>query len=185
MRAAARWMAEIDDAWEALEDAGEDLVVTVGQVATNPQEHAFSKVAGELDCCLDVRSISSGLLQRYDRIIHERAAAVESMTSTKVQFGPQTGSRPAAMDRGLIEGLCSHADARGIRAMEMPSGAGHDAAVFAHQGVRSAMIFVRNENGSHNPDEAMDLEDFGLGTRLLADILSAEDSNIGTAGSRS
>ena len=37
---------------------------------------------------------------------------------------------------------------------EMPSGAGHDAAVFAKMGIPTAMIFVRNEHGSHNPDEA-------------------------------
>jgi N-carbamoyl-L-amino-acid hydrolase len=30
------------------------------------------------------------------------------------------------------------------------------------------MIFVRNSHGSHNPDEAMDLRDFMLGTQLLA-----------------
>ena len=38
---------------------------------------------------------------------------------------------------------------------EMPSGAGHDAAVFAKLGIPTAMIFVRNEHGSHNPAEAM------------------------------
>jgi N-carbamoyl-L-amino-acid hydrolase len=30
------------------------------------------------------------------------------------------------------------------------------------------MILVRNENGSHNPDEAMDIADFGAGTKVLA-----------------
>ena len=35
----------------------------------------------------------------------------------------------------------------------MASGAGHDAAVFAKVGMPTAMIFVRNEHGSHNPDE--------------------------------
>ena len=49
---------------------------------------------------------------------------------------------------------------------EMPSGAGHDAAVFAKVGIPSAMIFVRNDNGSHNADEAMALEDFAVGTRV-------------------
>ena len=39
---------------------------------------------------------------------------------------------------------------------------------FAHAGIPSGMIFVRNANGSHNPDEAMELSDFALGTRLLA-----------------
>jgi N-carbamoyl-L-amino-acid hydrolase len=54
---------------------------------------------------------------------------------------------------------------------EMPSGAGHDAAVFAKVGIPSAMIFVRNENGSHNADEAMSLEDFAVGTRALLALL--------------
>jgi N-carbamoyl-L-amino-acid hydrolase len=30
------------------------------------------------------------------------------------------------------------------------------------------MIFVRNQNGSHNPDEAMRIEDFDLAVRLIA-----------------
>jgi N-carbamoyl-L-amino-acid hydrolase len=53
----------------------------------------------------------------------------------------------------------------------MPSGAGHDAAVFAGLGIPSAMIFVRNDHGSHNPEEAMALEDFGVGTRALIGLL--------------
>ena len=47
-----------------------------------------------------------------------------------------------------------------MTAEALPSGAGHDAGVFANIGIPSAMIFVRNENGSHNPLEAMDLNDF-------------------------
>jgi beta-ureidopropionase / N-carbamoyl-L-amino-acid hydrolase len=33
------------------------------------------------------------------------------------------------------------------------------------------MIFVRNEHGSHNPDEVMTLEDFAVGTRALLELL--------------
>lgn len=47
------------------------------------------------------------------------------------------------------------------------TGAGHDAAIFANEGVPSAMIFIRNEHGSHNPSEAMALDDFLRGTDLL------------------
>jgi N-carbamoyl-L-amino-acid hydrolase len=42
----------------------------------------------------------------------------------------------------------------------MASGAGHDAAAFAEAGVPAAMLFVRNQNGSHNPKEDMRMEDF-------------------------
>ena len=54
----------------------------------------------------------------------------------------------------------------------MPSGAGHDAAVFARLGIPTGMIFVRNENGSHNPDEAMALSDFGTGVAALLGLLT-------------
>jgi N-carbamoyl-L-amino-acid hydrolase len=53
----------------------------------------------------------------------------------------------------------------------MASGAGHDAAVFAKVGIPSAMIFVRNEHGSHNQDEAMSLDDFAVGARALLQLL--------------
>jgi N-carbamoyl-L-amino-acid hydrolase len=57
---------------------------------------------------------------------------------------------------------------------EMASGAGHDAAIFAKMGIPTGMIFVRNDHGSHNPDEAMTLEDFGIATRaLLGTLLNA------------
>jgi N-carbamoyl-L-amino-acid hydrolase len=42
----------------------------------------------------------------------------------------------------------------------MGSPASHDAAAFAAAGVPVGMIFVRNENGSHNPHEAMEIDDF-------------------------
>ena len=31
------------------------------------------------------------------------------------------------------------------------------------------MIFIRNNNGSHNPQEEMDIEDFMIGTNLMLD----------------
>ena len=57
---------------------------------------------------------------------------------------------------------------------EIPSGAGHDATVFANCGVPSAMIFIRNVHGSHNPLEKMDLDHFMLGTEVLHAALARE-----------
>jgi N-carbamoyl-L-amino-acid hydrolase len=57
----------------------------------------------------------------------------------------------------------------------MASGAGHDSAVFGRMGVPTAMIFIRNEHGSHNPDEAMDLADFALGLKLLVAAVEEMD----------
>jgi hypothetical protein len=35
------------------------------------------------------------------------------------------------------------------------------------------MVFVRNRHSSHNPAEDMSLEDFRVGTELLADAVAA------------
>jgi len=44
---------------------------------------------------------------------------------------------------------------------------GHDAAMFARNGVPSSVILVRNTNSSHNPDEHMEMEDFILALKVL------------------
>jgi N-carbamoyl-L-amino-acid hydrolase len=75
------------------------------------------------------------------------------------------------MDTRLQARLRECANALDIPAVMMASGAGHDAANFSEAGVPTAMIFVRNDHGSHNPHEAMDMADFSLGTRVLAEFL--------------
>jgi len=55
--------------------------------------------------------------------------------------------------------------------MNLSSGAGHDCATFANEGVPTAMIFIRNDKGSHNADETMEIEDFAEATRLLVAFL--------------
>ena len=82
-------------------------------------------------------------------------------------LGVTSDSPPAVMDSRLRELLRDQLE----RPFEMASGAGHDAAVFARMGIPTGMIFVRNEYGSHNPDEAMTLEDFGIATRALLGLL--------------
>jgi N-carbamoyl-L-amino-acid hydrolase len=59
-----------------------------------------------------------------------------------------------------------------IAAHPIASGAGHDAQEFSRAGFPTAMIFVRNANGSHNAHESMEIEDFEKGTRLLAWMLA-------------
>ncbi|MPN13440.1 hypothetical protein SDC9_160761 [bioreactor metagenome] len=76
------------------------------------------------------------------------------------------------MDAGWLNRL-EAAAAQNMKLERMASGAGHDAAVFANAGVPSAMVFIRNENGSHNPHEAMDIGDFLAGVDLLTRALIA------------
>ena len=69
-------------------------------------------------------------------------------------------ARPDAI---LFNRLVKAATDHGIPHLQMASGAGHDAAVMTSAGVPTCMLFVANQNGSHNPHEAM--RNFGFPLR--------------------
>ena len=60
--AAAEFVTRLDREWARLEGEGHDLTVTIGKFFTDPQQHAFSKIAGEVGICIDVRSHSKPTL---------------------------------------------------------------------------------------------------------------------------
>jgi N-carbamoyl-L-amino-acid hydrolase len=91
--------------------------------------------------------------------------------NVEIELGPYPTALPARLDGALQAQLREQAARHGIRTLDMASGAGHDCAVFANQGVPCAMIFVRNQHGSHNANEAMAIVDFGEALRLLVALL--------------
>jgi len=53
------------------------------------------------------------------------------------------------------------------------TGAGHDAGILANEGIRTAMLFVRNPTGvSHSPDEWASADDCLAGISALADVVT-------------
>ncbi len=170
--AIARLVTALNDKWVELEGKGCDLAVTFGRVFTDPDQADFSKVPGRVDFCIDVRSFEPSSLAKFEDVLMTEIAKVEQRTGTRIELGERTASTPAPMNPDLQALLLDSAGQMHIPARLMPSGAGHDAATFALQGVPTAMIFIRNENGSHNPDEKMAMSDFAAGIRLLAAALA-------------
>lgn len=166
--AAADFIGAMDQAWERVLARGGDLVFTVGKLYTDASVHALSKVPGEVRFCIDLRSQDETVLQEMAELVQRHAQAIGKKRRVRFEIGPVSTQHPAVMDATFRRTLMEGCRALGIAAMDIPSGAGHDAAEFAHMGVPAAMIFVRNANGSHNPDEAMEMDDFALATRLLA-----------------
>jgi len=165
--AAADLVSQLHAKWIDLESHNHDLTVTVGKFFTDAEQHAFSKIAGEVDLCIDVRSHSKSTLDVARNYVGALAAEIAQKHKVRVDLGPLTGSEPAIMDAGLLRLFDTAANNLSVPHSRMPSGAGHDAAVFAGSGVPTAMIFVRNQNGSHNPDEAMEMSDFELAVRVI------------------
>lgn len=171
--ATARLVTALSQDWALLEAEGRDLAVTFGRFATDPSEADFAKVAGRVDFSLDVRSFEPETLDAMHEHLISHVARIEAETGAAFHLGSRTGSTPAPMDADLRAAILREGEAMQLKVREMPCGAGHDAATFASQGVPSAMIFIRNENGSHNPHEAMDFADFTVATRLLGRVLAA------------
>jgi N-carbamoyl-L-amino-acid hydrolase len=167
--AAADFAMRLDNEWQKLEAEGRDLTVTIGKFFTDPAQHAFSKIAGEVGLCIDVRSHERETLDRMKPFTDGLAREMSEKHGVRFDLGVLTGSEPATMDAGLIAAFDRAATRLGIAHSQMASGAGHDAAVFAGAGIPASMIFVRNQNGSHNPDEAMRMDDFDLAVRLIGE----------------
>lgn len=165
--AVSELVTELDRLWRRFQAQGNDLTVTVGEIATDPEEASFSKVAGLVRFSLDVRSNSIASLDEFAVELKAMAAAIESDRNVSFDFGPRTSTTPARMHPAVIAGLRRAADAARQPVLDMPCGAGHDAATFAGLGVPAGMLLLRNENGSHNPHEHMDIGDFSVGAEVL------------------
>ena len=157
----------LDEHWRVLQERGLDLVLTCGVVATDPAQHAMSRIPGELDFSFEVRSQSHDTLEAFYELFRSECRAVGAERRVKFELDDRVYTEPARMDEAVTRRLERAAARIGLKTELLPSGAGHDAAVFANAGIPSGMVFVRNANGSHNPDEAMDVDDFMQGVDLL------------------
>lgn len=168
-------VAALESEWDALEREGLEATITFGRVESDPTQHGGSRILGELGFSLDIRSAEQALLDRLDTRLARMLAEIEERRGVRFTLGPRMGWDPAVMAPALIERLEASAAALGIPAPRVPSGAGHDAAAFAAAGIPTAMLFVRNENGSHNPHESMEVADLDHAVRILSHLVSTFD----------
>ena len=150
--AAAEAVLRIRDAARAIDGA----VATVGEVSVEPG--ASNVIPSRVRLSVDARAPDS-----------ERLAQLVSA----IGFEPAQRTQPAPMSVELRQVLREEIERRGLPALELPSGAGHDAGILAAAGVPSTMLFVRSLNGgvSHSPDELSSDEDVALAVDVLTAAL--------------
>lgn len=159
--------------WAAQEAAGTALTVTIGILATDPALHGGSRVAGAVRLAVDVRAGSDAVLAMAAAALDAAAAGAAAAHGVAIHLRPRFDWAPAACDPALVAHLAATTAALGLAHRVMPSGAGHDAAELAAAGVPVAIIFVRDADGSHNPDEATDFADLDAAVRLLSAVAAA------------
>ncbi len=166
----ADFVRALEDEWDLLEREGREATITFGRVESDSAQHGGSRVLGELGFTLDLRSEHQSVLDHLQRRLDILQKRIGTERSVRFDPGEAFSWAPMAMDAEIIARLERAAGRLSMTVPRMPSGAGHDAAAFAGAGVATAMLFVRNRNGSHNPDEHMEAEDLDAAIRLLADF---------------
>ncbi len=165
--ATAELITRIDDHWTTILQHGGDLVATTGILTTNPQNHAMSRIPGEVTFSFEARSQYEHTLTAIEALLHSECATISHERKVVFTFDTPLQTPPAILDPALVERINGACEEEGLPVEAIPSGAGHDASMFANAGVATGMIFVRNRNGSHTPEEAMDMKDFIRGTSVL------------------
>lgn len=125
---------------------------------------ASNVIPGFVRFTVDVRDAKDARRRAACRRLHERAAAVARRRGLKLTWDIVQETPMAPMDSGLTK-LLRRVAGRGVPSM--PSGAGHDAAVFA--GIcPTAMLFLRCKGGvSHHPDESVKTADVAAALDVL------------------
>jgi N-carbamoyl-L-amino-acid hydrolase len=167
-RDAFRGLADFGAAIEDILDraGAADTRLTVGKVALSPNfPHSiagaavFSIIGRDTDEAV-LRALAAGCREEIDR-----AAARHRLD---VAIAEQSWLPPTTLDAGVRDRLVSLAEATGLPARVMPSGAGHDAQTFARH-IPAGLIFVPSIGGiSHVPDEWTDWPDIARGATFFA-----------------
>ncbi len=140
------------------------LVATVGTLIIAGS--AVNVVPGEVQFSIDVRSSDDAVRKAAVADISQAIAEISDRRSVKPFLSWGHDAPAAPCDEGLQARLAEAVENVGLTAHRLPSGAGHDAMVFRNV-LPMAMMFVRSQNGSHNPREYAAPEDIGLAAKAL------------------
>jgi beta-ureidopropionase / N-carbamoyl-L-amino-acid hydrolase len=168
MFAVADLIMRLDQHWRVLLERATDLVVTTGVVTTDPAEHSISRIPGRVSFRFEARSKSTDTLEVFYQLMRAECNAIARERGVRFDFDRRLLSDPATMDVRICKVLSKVCGDLGAPFEIIPSGAGHDASLFANAGIPSGMLFIRNQHGSHNPHEAMNMDDFMLGVQALS-----------------
>ncbi|MBS0531737.1 MAG: Zn-dependent hydrolase [Proteobacteria bacterium] len=176
--AAANTVATVRRLAEQLAVEGADyFVATVGILTVEPS--ASNIVPGRCRLIIDARTTNAALTKQFvETIDRESAAHAEAARVSRTSFETLSDGPPVACDTDLRAALRQGARDLGLSEMDLPSGAGHDAA-FMSRICRSAMVFVPCRKGkSHAPEEWADREALATGAAVIYQAVRALDQSL-------
>jgi hydantoinase/carbamoylase family amidase len=146
-------------------------VATIGRLVALPG--ATNTIPGRAELFADLRAPDAAGLDAL--VERTTAAAAESAAAgaCTAEVLPRWRYEPVAMDPTTAAAVRRAVAGLGLDPVDLPSGAGHDAAIMATAGIPSAMLFVRSDAGgvSHAPEESTGADAIALCTQALESAL--------------
>lgn len=153
--------------WREEEEAGRAMAFTIGRFHTMADRHAMTVVPGEFQLSLDLRAYTAPHLAALEVRLHALVAQVAAARGVTIELGERNAGAVGPMDPAMQAQLGEAAARLGIPSIPLGSPASHDSANFAAAGIPTGLLLVRNQNGSHNPREAMALDDLMAAIAVL------------------
>jgi N-carbamoyl-L-amino-acid hydrolase len=144
---------------------GDNSRITIGKLDIHP--NFMHTVPGRADFVVNIRDTDPARIATLCDAMRERIATAARAHGLRFAVEEHSRMEPVALDPGLAALLREEAARLGLAALDMPSGAGHDAQTM--QGLcPSALVFVPSRGGiSHAPQEATDWRDIEKGAQLM------------------
>jgi len=150
-------------------EIGPPMVGTVGHMRLGPS--LVNVVPNHVEMTVDLRHVEDDLLTQVEEHFNHEAAAICNREGVALEIQRMATFAPFHFESDLVECVRAAATARGLRHMDLVSGAGHDAQIHGRR-APAAMIFVPSVDGiSHNPAEHTEPSHIAAGANLLLDVM--------------
>ena len=150
-------------------ELGGHQVGTVGRLDLHPD--LVNVVAARATLTVDLRNTDDADLAEAERRLRDHVAALADGEGVEVGWRQLARFEPVTFDPAVVDLVERTAAGHGHTVLRLPSGAGHDAQMFARV-CPTGMVFVPSRGGvSHNPAEYTHPAELAAGAQVLADVL--------------
>lgn len=150
---------------------GGHQVCTVGKIDLSP--NLINVVPAKATLTLDIRNTDESVLLQAEQEVREYLATLELKEGVRITSRQLARFEPVEFNETIISLVEKMAIEFGNSVQRLPSGAGHDAQMFARI-CPTAMIFTQSVQGiSHNPAEHTSPEDLEAGANVLLQVMLA------------
>ena len=153
------------------DETGGEQVATSGVIELEP--NLVNVIARRAKVTIDLRNTNEDTLQRAEARMTQFVDALAQAEGVEVSARQLARFAPVDFDPKMVERVAQTAQALDYSMIRMPSGAGHDAQMFAPN-CPTAMVFVPSRDGlSHNVREHTEPAHLEAGANVLAQVLLA------------